>query len=150
MATDIKQAYRRLLDEGFGKGNLDVYDEVCDPGYVSHDPVTGDSDLKQAKDHCRAYREAFPDLGCTVLACHAEGEVVFTQWRMSGTHQKPLMGFEATGTRGTIEGMSLSRFRGGKLAEDWVQWDALGLMRQLGAGASQHRASTISQRDQTE
>ncbi len=137
MAVDTKKAYRRLLEEAFGKGNVDVYDEICDPGYRSHDPLTGDSDLEQAKDECRMYRTAFPDLACTILGCYAEGDMVFTHWRMSGTNRNALLGIDPTGKRCTVDGMSLSRFRGGRLAEDWVQWDALGLMRQLGAGASQ-------------
>ena len=147
MAVDTRQAYRRLLEEAFGKGNLDVYDELCDPGYRSHDPVTGDADLKQAKESCRMYRTAFPDLRCTILSSHAVGDTVFTHWRMAGTHESPLMGMNATGRHCTVEGMSLARFRGGKLIEDWAQWDALGLMRQLGAGTVQ-QVGTSTMREQ--
>ncbi len=145
MAIDIKQASRRLLEEAYGRGNLEVFEEICDPAYRGHDPVTGESDLKGAKDSCRMYRTAFPDLSCTILACYAERDTVFTHWRMTGTHEKPLLGIEATGKRCTVEGMSLTRFRGGKLTEDWVQWDALGLIRQLGAWAPQ-RADTSATR----
>jgi steroid delta-isomerase-like uncharacterized protein len=146
MAIDIKQASRRLLEEAYGKGNLEVFDEICDPGYSGHDPVTGDTDLKHAKENCRMYRTAFPDLSCTIVACYAERDTVFTHWRMTGTHEKPLMGIPATGKRCTVEGMSLTRFRGGKLAEDWVQWDALGLMRQLGAWTSQQAGTSTTRR----
>ncbi len=134
MAVDIKQASRRLIEEAFGKGNFDVFDEICDPSYRSHDPVTGDSDLQQEKENCRTYKTAFPDLKPTILGCYSEGDTVVTHWRMSGTHEKTLMGIEPTGQRCTVEGISLGRFRSGKLVEGWVQWDALGLMRQLGAG----------------
>jgi predicted ester cyclase len=136
MAVDIKQAHRRLIEEAFGKGNVEAFDAVCDPGYRSHDPVTGDADLRQAKESCRMYRAAFPDLKPTLLSTCAEGEVVVTQWRMSGTHQKALLGIEPTGARCTVEGMTMGRFRAGKLVEEWSQWDALGLLRQLGAAPS--------------
>lgn len=132
MAVEIKQVHRRLIEEAFGKGNFDVYDELCDGGYRAHDPVTGDADLRQEKENCRAYRTAFPDLKPTILGCWSEGDVVVTHWRMTGTHQKPLMGINPTGNRCTVDGISVARFRAGKVAEEWAQWDALGLMRQLG------------------
>lgn len=138
MAVDIKQAQRRLIEEAFGKGNFGAYDEICDPGYRAHDPVTGDADLKQEKEHCRMYRTAFPDLAPSILRSwvDADGDTCITQWRMTGTHRGQLMGVAPTGRRCTVEGISISHFRGGKLVEDWVQWDALGLMRQLGEGAT--------------
>jgi predicted ester cyclase len=136
MAVDIKQAHRRVTEEAFGKGNLDVFDEICDPSYRSHDPLTGDADLRQEKENCRMYRTAFPDLKPTILSSCAEGDTVVTHWRMTGTHQKALMGIEPTGTRCTVEGITLGRFRAGKLVEDFTQWDALGLLRQLGKAPS--------------
>jgi hypothetical protein len=47
-----------------------------------------------------------------------------------------------------VEGISLSRFRAGRLVEDWVQWDALGLLRQLGAAPDLHAASGARARPQ--
>ena len=136
MAVDRKQAYRRLLEEAFGKGNFQVFDEICDPGYRSHDPVTGDSDLAKEKENCRMYKTAFPDLSPTILASYVDHDTAVTHWRMTGTHQGALMGIPATGRRCTVDGISICRFKGGKLSEDWVMWDALGLMRQLGAAPS--------------
>jgi predicted ester cyclase len=132
MAVDIKQAHRRLVEETFGQGNFDVFDEICDPGYRLHDPITGDEDLRQAKESCRMYRAAFPDVKVTIVGTYAEGDTTVTHWRMTGTHKKALLGIEPTGVRGTVEGINIAKFRGGKLLEEFVQWDTLGLLRQLG------------------
>ncbi|ACL65061.1 protein of unknown function DUF1486 [Anaeromyxobacter dehalogenans 2CP-1] len=132
MAVDIKQSHRRLFEEAWGKGNLEVFDELCDAGYRSHDPVNGDADLAKSKETCRAYRDAFPDLKPTLLASFTEGDSVTTHWRMTGTHRAALLGIAPTGARCTVEGITIARFRSGKVAEEWTQWDALGLMRQLG------------------
>ncbi|HET9555160.1 MAG TPA: ester cyclase [Anaeromyxobacteraceae bacterium] len=132
MAVDLKQSVRRLIEEAYGKGNYDVFDEVCDPGYRAHDPLSGDTDLAKSKALCQGYKEAFPDLKPTILASFIDGDCVITQWRMTGTHQRELMGIAPTGNRCTVEGISISRFRGAKIVEDWVQWDALGFMKQLG------------------
>jgi predicted ester cyclase len=132
MAVDLKQTSRRLIEEAFGKGNLDVFDEVCAEGYRAHDPVTGDADLSHEKQNCKMYREAFPDLKPQILASYTDGEVCVLHWRMTGTHQRELLGLEPMGARCTVDGITIDRFRGGKIVESWTQWDALGLMRQLG------------------
>ncbi len=132
MAVDIKQAYRRLLEEAYGKGNLDVFDEVCDSAYRSHDPIAGEADLRQTKEGCRMYRAAFPDLKVTILGTYVEGDTSVTHWRMSATHKKTFMGIQPTDTYGSVEGISLGKFRGGKLVEAFIQWDTLGLLRLLG------------------
>jgi predicted ester cyclase len=137
MAVDIKQLHRRLLEEVYGKGNFDVFDEICEPkSFRAHDPVTGDSDLRQEKENARMYRTAFPDLKPTILASYVDGDTVVTQWRMTGTHSAKLMDVEPTNARCTVEGISIAKFRGGKLVEDFTQWDALGLFRQLGVAPS--------------
>lgn len=132
MAVDLKQTSRRLIEEAFGKGNVDIFDELCARDYRAHDPLTGDADLSREKENCRMYKTAFPDCKPTILASYTDGEVCVTQWRMTGTHQKDLMGVKPTGARCTVEGVTIDRFKSGKIAESWTQWDALGLMRQLG------------------
>jgi len=132
MAVDPKQSVRRLFEEAYGRGNTDVFDEVCDPAYRGHDPLAGDLDLRQAKESCRGYKTAFPDLKPTIVAAFMDGDCVITQWRMTGTHQRELMGIAPTGQRCTVDGISIARFKGAHIVEDWTQWDALGLMKQLG------------------
>ena len=68
----------------------------------------------------------------TALATCADGDTVCMHWRMTGTHQKPLMGVAPTGRKVTVEGMTFDRFRNGKLVESFVQWDTLGFLRALG------------------
>jgi len=140
MAVDMKQVVRRLFEEAYGKGNMDVYEETCDSGYRGHDPLTGDASLDKARENARGYKTAFPDLKPLILASYVDGDCCVTQWRMTGTHQKPLMGIAPTGARCTVDGISIARFRGGKIIEDWTQWDALGLMKQLGVTSEQQAA----------
>lgn len=132
MAVDLKHLSRRILEEGFGKGNLAAFDELCTGDFRSHDPVGGDSDRAGAKESCKMYRSAFSDLKPMILSSHVEGDVCVTRWKMTGTHDGELMGFEPSGVRCTVEGITIDRYKGGKIAESWTQWDALGLMRQIG------------------
>ena len=79
------------------------------------------------------YRTAFPDLRLTIEAQVSEGDLVVTRWKASGTHQGELFGIAPTGKQATVTGISLTRVSGGKIAEDWTNWDTLGLLQQLGA-----------------
>ena len=51
---------------------------------------------------------------------------------LTGTHRGPLLGNPATGHRVEVHGMVRSRFRDGKVVEDWEILDRLGLFEQLG------------------
>ena len=79
------------------------------------------------------YRGAFPDLHFTLEDVIGEGDRVVVRWTATGTHKAEVMGVPATGKRVAVTGIEVSRFADGKLAETWVNWDALGLLRQLGA-----------------
>ena len=43
--TNLKQAARLIIEEVYGQGRVEVLDALCHPGYVSHDPLSGDADL---------------------------------------------------------------------------------------------------------
>jgi hypothetical protein len=49
MAQENVATSRRILEEVFGEGDLEVMDEVCAEGFVNHDPLTGDQDREAAK-----------------------------------------------------------------------------------------------------
>jgi predicted ester cyclase len=132
MAVDAKQVSRKVLEDVFGKGNLEYLDEACDRSYRAHDPLIGDYDLAGLKGEVQMYRRAFPDMKPTILGVCAEGDTVCVLWRMSGTHQGALMGVAPTGKKVTVEGITFDRFRNGKLVESFVQWDALRFLQTLG------------------
>lgn len=62
----------------------------------------------------------------------AEGETVMARWSWRGTHKGDLSGIAPTKKHITISGISIARFANGKMVEGWSNWDALGLMQQLG------------------
>ena len=43
------------------------------------------------------------------------------------------MGIAPTGNEVAITGITIHRIEGGKIVEEWENWDALGLMQQVGA-----------------
>jgi steroid delta-isomerase-like uncharacterized protein len=129
-----KALLRRVFEEGWNVGNLDLFDETDSPEYVLHDPSAPEDvrGVEGAKQFASMYLRAFPDLRFTIEEQVAEGDKVVTRWTSSATHQGELMGIPATGNRTGVSGITISRISEGKLVEDWNNWDTLGLMRQLG------------------
>ena len=134
-AEENKALMRRLFDEVWNEGNLDLADELVAPDYVDHDPtmpeeVRGPEGFKQ---FVSSYRTAFSDGRVVVEDQVAEGDMVATRWRAMGTHDGDFFGIAApTGRRVEFTGIEISRISGGKLAETWDSYDALGMMTQLG------------------
>ena len=137
MSETNKTVVRRLFEEVWNKGNLPVTDELFAPNYAHRDSSTPDVGRGPESEKKRAtlYRTAFPDLRLTIEDIIAEGETVMARWSCQGTHRGDLSGIAPTGKRFTISGISIARIANGKMAEGWVNWDALGLMQQLGVVA---------------
>jgi steroid delta-isomerase-like uncharacterized protein len=125
-----KAIFRRIVEEGFNKGNLAIVDELVATNHVNHtDNVHGPEEYKQ---FITMYRTAFPDLHMTIEDQIAEGDKVVNRWTSRGTHKGDLMGIPPTGKQTTVTGMYVARIIGGKIVEEWGNFDALGMMQQLG------------------
>ncbi len=126
---------RRFIDEVFNTGNFDAVDEILAPEYVHHDPTTQEfgSGMEGFKRLIDYYRGAFPDLEISIDDQIGAGDRVVNRWTGRGTHQGELMGIPATGRPVSADGISIHRIVDGRIAETWNNYDALGMMRQLGA-----------------
>jgi steroid delta-isomerase-like uncharacterized protein len=134
LSEENKAIVRQQEEELFTQGNLDAADEVYAPDYVGHDPSNSEEvrGLEAAKRAASDYRQAFPDLRVTVEDLIAEGDRVAARLRFRGTHLGELDGIAPTGRRVDCTGIVISRIEEGKIAEDWANFDDLGMMRQLG------------------
>jgi steroid delta-isomerase-like uncharacterized protein len=75
---------------------------------------------------------AIPDALVRVERLVAEGETVVAEWVSCGTHGGRLMGIPPTGKEVCTRGVSILRYRGGKVVSDTRVWDVAGLLRQIG------------------
>jgi predicted ester cyclase len=63
----------------------------------------------------------------------AEGDKVATRFIGSGTHLGDTEDFgPTTGNRIEITGLTVDRFADGRIVEEWTNFDALGLLQQIG------------------
>ena len=74
MSTEEKALVRRLIEEVFNAGNLDVADELLAPDYVRHGPLV-DQDAEQFKSSVGFLRRQYPDLHIQIEDQIAEGDL---------------------------------------------------------------------------
>ena len=137
MSEENKENMRRVLEEAFGQGRVEVVDEVLHSNFVCWDPNSESGEIRGAdtiKSEIEYFRIAVPDLTYTVDDQIVEGNMVVSRYTVSGTHQGEFFGVPGSGKRIEMTAINIDRFdESGKLVEEWVEYDLLGAMRKIGA-----------------
>ncbi|MGB8643595.1 MAG: ester cyclase [Anaerolineae bacterium] len=132
-AEQNKSIVRRWVQEGWNSHNPAVADQFYTTDYVQHDagqpPLQGREALKQ---YVGMFLTGFPDLHFSTDELIAEGDRVVWRFTSTATQTGPFMGIPPTGKRGVVPGIVVFRFEDSRIAEGWVNIDALGLLQQLG------------------
>ena len=133
-SEDLKQLNQRFNDEVFGRRRVDAIDELLTDDFVEHTPAPGQAtDRQGTKDLIGQMMQAFPDLEYVMESQIAEGDMVSSIGKMTGTHKAEFMGVPATGRKISIPVMDTGRVRNGKFSEHWGLVDVPAMMTQLGA-----------------
>lgn len=133
MSEDRNIATQERFGAAVNSGRLDEFDDLVAADCVDHDPAPGQGPGPQGyRDMFTEMRTAFPDLHVEVEHLIARDDTVAFAYTITGTHQGPLMGHEATGKSFTIRGAQIGRFTDGKMVERWGSSDQLGMLTQLG------------------
>lgn len=133
MGVDNAAVARRYMTEIWGKGNLDVIDELVDPEIVLRDPMSGEAmgiDVVRARS--RDMTAAFGDASLTIDDVVVAGDRVILRHTWRAVHRGEFFGFEGTGRTLTVKVVELLRLRGGKVVENITYLDAYGIFQQLG------------------
>jgi steroid delta-isomerase-like uncharacterized protein len=114
--------------------DLDNYAKLLDEKYVAESdtipaPVQGRAG---AREFMKVYVTAFPDLRLDTEQMLASEDFVVTRWRATGTHNGPLMSIPPTNRKVVTHGCTVSQYRNGRPAHDWIYWDTGNLLKQLG------------------
>ena len=119
----------------FDQQNLDALLELYAPDFTLYSPsvpqpVRGVVALAQL---ARVFWNALPDLRTAIGDLLADGDRVAVRFTIRGTHEGVFMDVPPTGKPVTLTGIEIIRIAGGKIEEEWVSYDRLGVLRQLGA-----------------
>ena len=131
--ADVAQQYLDI----FTSHDLDLYDELADPGVVHHwgqgVDTTGIEELKASSE---AFFTAFPDMVITFDEVVVENAMVVIRWTLNGTQTGQFFEIAPTGIEATWTGINMYRISGGKVVEVWGEADGVGLRQQLQAPGS--------------
>jgi steroid delta-isomerase-like uncharacterized protein len=129
-----KQIVQRFVEECWNQGSLNKVSELLADQVRFHDPVfpSMNPGIQNIKTHIEGCRKAFPDLKFTVDDTISERNEVVVHWTARGTHKGPFLGMQPTNRKVTIDGTSIYRLEGSKIAEAHANWNLATMMAQLG------------------
>lgn len=136
MSEENKALGRREIEEIFNGTNLDAAAEIYAADFVDHDrafswEMYGPDEMKECVG---VFHSAFPDFRVTLEDQIAEGDKVVNRWTVRETHRGEFQDVSPTGKEVEFTGIHISTINDeGTLQESWENYDALGLMQQLGA-----------------
>ena len=126
-----KEIVRRLIettDETFSE-----WDELVTEGFVAHLADGTSVGLEGVKKGSTFLLSAFPDIHMTIEDMVAEGDKVAVRLTSQGTHKGQFFNIAPTGKKHVIVWFSIFRIEEGRIAEEWMLQDYLGMYQQLGA-----------------
>jgi len=135
---DPKQLISRFVEELWNERRLDVADAIFAEDCVTHQLRSGvPADAvprgpQAIKEHVAGWIASFPDLHFSIEQLVSEGDRVVMQLLMEGTHGGAWLGIPASGKKMQIRMFTVHRIVQGKIVEDWVLVESLGLFQQLG------------------
>jgi steroid delta-isomerase-like uncharacterized protein len=120
--------------EAFDRQDTEVMDQLVSSGnYSVHFSGIPPMDWNGTKQFSAAFYSAFPDLRHNIVDMVAEGDKVAVRLNVTGTHKGELQGIPPTGKKVSFNATDFITLMDGKVAEEWVNADIMGLMQQIGA-----------------
>src|SRR3954447_24138512 len=146
MPTSAEALVRRLIEEGFNRGDLAVADELISEELVEHqefglDHAPGAGGVRAV---IASLRRAFPDFHLAIEDLAVSGDTVWLRMTGTGTQDGPFMGHAPTGRRMRTTVFDALRVEGDRIVEHWGVPDRLGTLFQLGLVEPPGRAAAGS------
>jgi predicted ester cyclase len=118
------------------QGDYQAIDELVAPSMVNwgsrwNGEAPADRGPQSSRKAIRAMRDGFPDLHVEIVEAILGDSRVTCRLILSGTHDGPYMGCEATGRQARWPAVFIYRIAYEHIAEMWSVTDRLDLLRQL-------------------
>lgn len=133
-AVETTTTARRFVEEVLNTGDWSSAGELLTEEVVLHhpsapEPIRG---REAVRGFLGQFRDGMPDLTLAVDDVAGDGDRVAVRWHAHGTHTNDMFGIPPTNNELDIHGISFFRFEDGRIAEDWVEENTLGVLQQLG------------------
>lgn len=124
--------YTHTWDEIINHGKLELFNDsnfTTDVVMHAHPDVVG---IDSARAMYANYVNGFSNIKFTIIDVFGEGDKLVKYWDFKGKHTGTFFGIPATGKDVDVEGVTLVKMHGGKIAEEQDFFDNLAFMQQLG------------------
>jgi steroid delta-isomerase-like uncharacterized protein len=132
---------RRWFEEVWNQGRLQTVIELLDENATGFGQAGHETEIHGPADFLpfvQRLRGAFPDIKTTVEDAFGDEHSVAVRWSATMTHTGSDLGIPPTNRKAHVTGMTMVRFKNGKIISGWDNWDQLALMRQLGVVPESH------------
>ena len=135
MSEENAEIVRRDVEEVWNGANTEVIEDLVTDDFVYHNPMV-EEPIRGPDGYRRLieeYRGAVPDFEMTIEEMFADDGSVATRFTTRGTPEGTLHGHQTNGRPIEITGIIVDHVENGKLVERWINDDALGMLKQIGA-----------------
>lgn len=137
------ERWNYAVEQKINIGNLGPIDNTYAEDYLYHgmgqSESSGTEIMKQSMKNLRA---GFSDISIKNDLFGA-GDRAVNHFQISGTHDGEWAGIAPTGRKICFSGIAISRFKEGRIIEEWEFCDEMTLLRQLGAFDSGEQPRSI-------
>ena len=110
---------------------VSLLDQILTDGYVGHVNSHDIVGAEAAKGFIGGFLEGIPDAFYDVKETFEQGDRVICRWSCVGTQTGNFYGMPTTGQKIDVNGITIFRIEGNKIAELWNVWDQFTLVEQL-------------------
>jgi predicted ester cyclase len=121
----------RFLYEGVDQRHFAVLNDVMAPTFVSHSPFGTVTGIPAYRKVLGALVTAFPDVQLHLVEVAATGDTVVVRDVTTATQKGAFLGIPATGKKVGWTELQLYHLSHGRVIEQWVSFDALGILNQI-------------------
>ena len=125
----------RWIVAGWQRGDAEAVLAMYAPDFVDLGNPSGQLGTREENvAGIRGLYDAFPDFHATIeeLVIDEMAASVAIRWSAVGTHRGPFFGVAPTGKEISFRGIEILHIRDGGIVQRSGEWDAYGLLRQLG------------------
>ncbi len=133
MATISNVAVIRKMFDLLESGSSTDLDKIFAANWVNHDPSLPPMQGLEGAKQLIALWSGLTDRKVTVEDSVTDGDRVAIRFKLAGKQTAEFMGIAPTGRLVNVSGTGIFRVVDGKATDNWVNFDALGLLQQLGA-----------------
>ncbi|MDQ1625888.1 MAG: hypothetical protein QOJ49_1386 [Actinomycetota bacterium] len=112
---------------------MDALERLYAPDFVFHTQLSGRPEGHAGlRDRALMISSALYDANLSVEIVVEKDDMVVCRWRGHAVHKGDLLGVPGTGRQVEAAGITIFRIVDGAVAEEWTEFDGLGLLNQIG------------------